>query len=145
MEVNIDYILMLVVQYQKTHLKDKEILTTIEKSINASLELRSKKDLIDGFIARVNLETDVEQDWSAYVNERKEADLQMITSEERLHPEKTWTYMTNALRDKEFRTNGVEFDELLPPVSFFGQARELIKQRVIEKLRSFFEKFLGLG
>ena len=144
-EVNIDYILMLVVQYQKTHLKDKEILTTIEKSINASLELRSKKDLIDGFIARVNLETDVEQDWSAYVKERKEADLQTITDEERLNADKTRTYMTNALRDKEFRTNGVEFDELLPPVSFFGQARELIKQRVIEKLRTFFEKFLGLG
>ena len=53
--------------------------------------------------------------------------------------------MTNALRDKEFRTTGVEFDELLPPVSFFGQARTIIKHRVIEKLRAFFEKFLGLG
>jgi type I restriction enzyme R subunit len=52
--------------------------------------------------------------------------------------------MTNALRDKEFRTTGVEFDELLPPISFFGQKREIIKQRVIEKLRAFFEKFLGL-
>lgn len=144
-EVNIDYILMLVVKYQKTQFKDKEILTTIEKSINASLELRSKKDLIDGFIARINLETDVEQDWSAYVNERKEADLQLITEEEHLNPVKTKTYMTNALRDKEFRTTGVEFDELLPTVSLFDQARDIIKQRVIKKLRAFFEKFLGLG
>jgi len=144
-EVNIDYILMLIVKYQKTHFKDKEILTTIEKSINASLELRSKKDLIDGFIARVNLDTDVESDWSAYVNERKEVELQSITEEEKLHAERTHRYMTNALRDREFRTTGVEFDELLPPVSFFGQARDSIKQRVIEKLRAFFEKFLGLG
>jgi len=144
-EVNIDYILMLIVKYQKTHFKDKEILTTIEKSINASLELRSKKDLIDGFIARVNLDTDVESDWSAYVNERKELELQSITEEEKLHAERTHRYMTNALRDREFRTTGVEFDELLPPVSFFGQARDSIKQRVIEKLRAFFEKFLGLG
>ena len=144
-EVNIDYILMLVVKYQQSHLKDKEILTTIEKSINASIELRSKKDLINGFIARVNLDTNVERDWATYVNERKEAELQNITEEERLNPGKTKTYMTNALRDKEFRTTGVEFDELLPPVSFFGQARESIKRRVIEKLRSFFEKFLGLG
>ena len=144
-EVNIDYILMLVVEYQKTHFKDKEILTTIEKSINASLELRSKKDLIDGFIARVNLDTEVESDWSAYVNERKEVELKAIAEEEKLHAERTHRYMTNALRDREFRTTGVEFDELLPAVSFFGQARELIKQRVIEKLRAFFEKFLGLG
>ena len=144
-EVNIDYILMLVVEYQKTHLKDKEILTTIEKSINASLELRSKKDLIDGFIARVNMDTQVENDWSAYVNERKEVELQSITEEERLNPDKTRTYMTNALRDKEFRTTGVEFDQLLPPVSLFSHKRESIKERVIEKLRAFFEKFLGLG
>ena len=143
-EVNIDYILMLVAKYQKTHFKDKEILTTIEKSISASLELRSKKDLIEGFIARVNMDTDVEEDWSAYVKERKETDLRIITEEEQLNPAKTRQYMTNALRDKEFRTTGVEFDELLPPISFFGQKREIIKQRVIEKLRAFFEKFLGL-
>ena len=72
-------------------------------------------------------------------------ELQSITEEEKLHAERTHRYMTNALRDREFRTTGVEFDELLPPVSFFGQARDSIKQRVIEKLRAFFEKFLGLG
>jgi type I restriction enzyme R subunit len=143
-EVNIDYILMLVVKYQQSHLKDKEILTTIEKSINASLELRSKKDLIDGFIARVNLESDVEHDWPAYVNERKEQDLTAITEEERLNAAKTKRYMRDALRDKEFRTTGVEFDELLPPVSIFDKMRDMIKERVILKLRAYFEKFLGL-
>lgn len=144
-EVNIDYILMLVAKYQQSHFKDKEILTTIEKSINASLELRSKKDLIEGFIARVNLETNIEQDWPAYVNERKAAELAAITEEEKLHVDKTLRYMQNALRDREFRTSGVEFDQLLPPTSLFGKAREMIKQRVIDRLRAFFEKFLGLG
>jgi type I restriction enzyme R subunit len=144
-EVNIDYILMLVVKYQQSHFKDKEILTTIEKSINASLELRSKKDLIEGFIARVNLETKVESDWSAYVNERKEVELKAIAEEEKLHAERTHRYMNNALRDREFRTTGVEFDKLLPPMDLFGGIRETIKTRVIDKLRAYFDKFLGLG
>jgi type I restriction enzyme R subunit len=144
-EVNIDYILMLVVKYQQSHFKDKEILTTIEKSINASLELRSKKDLIEGFIARVNLETEVESDWSAYVNERKEVELKAIAEEEKLHTERTHRYMNNALRDREFRTTGVEFDKLLPPMDLFGGIRETIKTRVIDKLRAYFDKFLGLG
>ena len=144
-EVNIDYILMLVVKYQESHFKDKEILTTIEKSINASLELRSKKDLIEGFIARVNLETEVESDWSAYVKERKEAELLAITEEEKLNAERTQRYMNNALRDREFRTTGVEFDKLLPPMDLFGGIRETIKTRVIDKLRAYFDKFLGLG
>ncbi len=143
-EVNIDYILMLVVKYQQSHFKDKEILTTIEKSINSSLELRSKKDLIEGFIDRVNLETEVESDWSAYVNERKEVELKAITEEEKLHEELTHRYMNNALRDREFRTTGVEFDNLLPPMDLFGGIREMIKTRVIDKLRAYFEKFLGL-
>ena len=143
-EVNIDYILMLVAKYQESHFKDKEILTTIEKSINASLELRSKKDLIEGFIARVNMETEVESDWSAYVNERKEVELQEITEEEKLHAERTHRYMANALRDREFRTTGVEFDRLLPPMDLFDNVREVVKIRVIDKLRAYFEKFLGL-
>lgn len=144
-EVNIDYILMLVVKYQQSHFKDKEILTTIEKSINASLELRSKKDLIEGFIARVNLDTQVENDWSVYVNERKESELQSITDEEKLDADRTHRYMNNALRDGEFRTTGVEFDKLLPPMDLFENVRELVKTRVIDKLRAYFEKFLGLG
>lgn len=44
-EVNIDYILMLVAKYQQSNCKDKTILTTIDKAINSSIELRSKKEL----------------------------------------------------------------------------------------------------
>lgn len=42
-EINIDYILMLVKKYHDTHCEDKETLITIHKAIGASLELRSKK------------------------------------------------------------------------------------------------------
>ena len=49
-EVNIDYILMLVDKYKDSNCKDKDILTTIDKAINSSIELRSKKDLIERFI-----------------------------------------------------------------------------------------------
>jgi len=144
-EVNIDYILMRVAEYQKSHMQDKTILTEIEKSIGASLELRSKKDLIYGFIDRMNLETDIEKGWSDYVNERKEQDLRAIIDEEKLELAKTQRYMNNALRDREFRTTGVEFDKLLPPMDIFNPLREFIKERVIDKLRAYFEKFLGLG
>lgn len=144
-EVNIDYILMMVAQYQKSKLKDKAIRTDIEKSINSSFELRSKKDLIDGFIDRVNLETDIENGWKDYVDERKQQDLEAIMEEERLDQAKTKRYMNNALRDRDFRTTGVEFDRILPPIDMFGGQRESIKARVIAKLKAYFEKFLGLG
>lgn len=50
-EVNIDYILMLVVKYHHSNCKDKTIIATIDKTINASVELRSKKELIEDLIA----------------------------------------------------------------------------------------------
>ncbi len=144
-EVNIDYILIKVAEYQKSHMQDKTILSEIEKSIGASLELRSKKDLIYGFIDRVNMNTEVEKDWTTYVDERKEQDLQVIIEEEKLEPSRTRKYMHNALRDHDFRTTGVDFDKLLPPLDIFSPLRGLVKTRIIEKLSAYFEKFLGLG
>lgn len=144
-EVNLDYILMLVARYQESKLEDKEILTTIDRSINASLELRSKKDLIQGFIDRVNMQTDIEKDWPEYVAERKEKELLALIKEESLHEEPTRRFVENAFRDKEMRTIGPAIDAILPPISFFDPARATKKQTVIDKLLAFFERFLGLA
>ena len=46
-EINIDYILILVQKYHDSHCDDKEVLITIQKAVDASPELRSKKALID--------------------------------------------------------------------------------------------------
>lgn len=53
--INIDYILQLVAKYHKSHMKDKEILTAIDKAMNSSIELRSKKELIERFINTLNV------------------------------------------------------------------------------------------
>ena len=42
-ELNIDYILMLVEKYHRSNCKDKELLVSIDKAIDASIQLRSKK------------------------------------------------------------------------------------------------------
>lgn len=42
-EINIDYILMLVEKYHDGNCEDKEILTSIRKAVDASMQLRSKK------------------------------------------------------------------------------------------------------
>lgn len=62
-EINIDYILMLVKKYHDTHCEDKEVLITIRKAIEASPELRSKKDLIEAFINGINEVDDVMIEW----------------------------------------------------------------------------------
>lgn len=143
-EVNIDYILMLVAKYQQSNCKDKTILTTIDKAINSSIELRSKKELIERFIEQVNVSTKVDEDWRKFLHERKEADITAIIEEEKLKPEETRRFIDNAFRDGTLKTTGTAIDKIMPPVSRFGGGRAAKKQGIIEKLMLFFEKYLGL-
>jgi type I restriction enzyme R subunit len=143
-EVNIDYILMLVAKYQESNCKDKTILTTIDKAINSSIELRSKKELIERFIEQVNVSTKVDEDWRKFLHERKEEDIAAIIEEEKLKPEETRKFIDNAFRDGMLKTTGTAIDKIMPPVSRFGGGRAVKKQGIIEKMRQFFEKYFGL-
>lgn len=145
-EINIDYILMLVKKYHDTHCEDKEVLITINKAIDASPELRSKKVLIENFIAGINEVDDVMAEWHDFVAEHREEDLNAIITEEKLKPQDTRKYMENAFRDGEIKISGTEIDKLMPPISRFGGGdRAKKKQNVIDKLKSFFEKYFGVG
>jgi len=144
-EVNIDYILMLVAKYHESNCKDKSILTTIDKTINSSIELRSKKELIEGFIAKINTATNVDKDWREFVRSQKEQDLTTIITDENLKPKETKKFIDGAFRDGTLKTTGTNIDKILPPVSrFSGGNRSDKKQSVIEKFLAFFEKYFGL-
>ncbi len=144
-EINIDYILMLVKKYHDSHGEDKELLVTIRKAVDASPELRSKKALIESFIAGVNDIEDVMDVWHDYVVEMKEKDLTIIIEEERLKPDETREYIERSFRDDELKTIGTDIDKIMPPVSRFGGAgRDKKKEALIRRLMAYFEKFRGL-
>ena len=144
--INIDYILQLVAKYHKSHMKDKEILTTIDKAMNSSLELRSKKELIERFIHTLNAKTNVDQDWRIFADASREKELEQIIEEEGLKPEPARKFMANAFRDGELKSTGTAFAGILPPVPMFAEdnARAKKKSVVLEKLRVFFEKYFGI-
>lgn len=145
-EVNIDYILMLVAKYHEDNCKDKEILVAIDKAIKSSLQLRSKKELIKNFIETINTSTDINSDWQKFVKEQKKIDIQTLIGEEKLKPEETIKFVDNAFRDGILKTTGTDLDKIMPPVSRFGGggSRDKKKQKVIEKLKKLFEKYYGL-
>ncbi len=145
-EINIDYILLLVTKYHDTHCQDKEVLVTIRKAIDASPELRSKKALIESFIAGITEVTDVMNEWHEYVAAEKEKQLAEIITEENLKDEETRKFIENAFRDGEVRTTGTDIDRIMPPISRFGGGdRAKKKMTVIEKIKAFFERFFGIG
>ena len=147
-DINIDYILMLVEKYHAKNCEDQEILASIDRAIDSSIQLRSKKELIHGFINTMNAATVVERDWHTFVAQQKEEDLGEIIQTEKLKPEETKRFLDNSFRDGSLKTTGTDIDKLMPPVSRFGGGggkRAAKKQGIIAKLASFFEKYLGVA
>ena len=120
-------------------------MAAIDKAIRSSLELRSKKELIEHFIATINAGTDVHRDWSKFVQEQKESDLQALITEENLKPEEARRFVDSSFRDGALKTTGTDIDSLMPPISRFGKGNRAEKKKTItEKLKAFFEKYFGV-
>lgn len=145
-EINIDYILLLVQKYHDSYCDDKEVLITIRKAVDASPELRSKKTLIETFIAGINDVSDVMLEWRTFVAEEKERQLVAIIQEENLKDDETRRFMESAFRDGSVKTTGTDIDRLMPPISRFGGGNcAEKKQTIIDKLKGFFDRFFGIG
>lgn len=144
-DINIDYILMLVAKYHDSNCQDATILVDIRKAIGGSIELRSKKDLIEDFISQINTSTDIQKDWLAYIQKKKVEELDQITAELKLKPEETKIFIENSFRDGALRTTGTDIDKILPPTSRFGGGnRSEVKKNVIARLLEFFERYFGV-
>ena len=148
-EINVDYILLLVERYlqAKGSGEDKEIRATIERAVNASPSLRNKKDLIEQFVDSVSTKGKVDAQWLAFVEAKKAAELDQIIADEGLKAEETKVFVDNAFRDGAIPTAGTAITKILPPVSRFARdnGHAVKKQTVLEKLAAFFERYFGLG
>lgn len=141
-EVNIDYIMLLVTKYQSEHTGNAEIRLSITKAIDSSIELRNKKDLIENFIDSLTPEiTDLDVVWREYIERRKEQELEDIINEEKLKPEETRRFVEASFRDGAIRENGTEVASILPPMSRFSKDRTTKKETVLFRLKAFFERF----
>ncbi|MDL0108319.1 type I restriction endonuclease subunit R [Campylobacter felis] len=144
-EVSIEYILELIAKYHKH--KDKHSYERILKLLDSSLSLRSKKELLLRFIQSLNPQSDVEKDFSTYINARKNESLETIITELKLKPEKTRAFIQDAFERRELRDYGQAFGDILPPSPLFGKGAEqthIVRSQALEKLQAFFELFSGL-
>ena len=146
-EINIDYILQLIRKYHEGHLKDKEIVISISKAIDSSVELRNKKELIEQFIESLTPTTNVDDDWHTFVDEKKLEELDSIIAEENLDKDETYKFLNNAFRDGFVQNTGTAISKVLPPVSRFSPTGERTKKRetVLERLGAFFNKFWDIS
>ena len=146
-EINIDYILKLIKEYHEDHTKNRELLTDINKAIDSSVELRNKKDLIEQFIATLDVKSVVDEDWQEFVERQKIDELQRIIESEKLDRKATYAFIQNAFSNGNVATTGTAISKVLPPVSRFSPGGERSKKRetVLDKLTRFFERFFDIA
>ena len=145
-EVNVDYILALVAKYHESNCENKDILTSIDKAVDASIELRSKKELIHDFINLYSLRenSEIHDAWQRFINVERENELTKIIEDNNLNPAETRRLIINSFRDGVFKTTGTDVDRIMPAMSRFGNSNRSGKKKgVIEHLVNFFEKYFG--
>ena len=147
-EINVDYILMLVEKYlkKKGTGEDKEIRAAIDRAVNSSPSLRNKKDLIEQFVDSVSAKSKVDAEWVAFIAAKKAEELERIIEDEGLNDDETKAFVENAFRDGAVPATGTAIMKILPPVSRFNKnnSHAVKKQTVLDKLSTFFERFFGL-
>ena len=147
-EINVDYILLLVEKYRQQHGDgdNKEIRAEISRSIDASPTLRNKKDLIEAFVDSLSVDSSVDAEWLAFIAAKRDSELDEIIADENLRGDATRAFVDAAFRDGALVTTGTAITTVLPPASRFaadgGHGER--KQRVIAKLAAFFDRFLSL-
>ncbi|MCB0988827.1 MAG: type I restriction endonuclease subunit R [Microthrixaceae bacterium] len=148
-EINVDYILMLVEQYRdvKGDGDDKEIRAAIDRAVSSSPSLRNKKDLIEAFVDSLSATAEVDQAWAAFVAAKRAEELDRIINEEDLDPDATRLFVDAAFRDGAVQPTGTAITKILPSVSRFGQSggHAAKKASVLAKLGAFFDRFFGLS
>ena len=147
-EINVDYILMLVAKFReaKGDGEDVEIRAQITRAVDSSPTLRNKKDLIENFVDSVSATGEIDAEWRAFVDSRRKAELNQIIEDEKLKPDETVAFVEAAFRDGVIRTSGTAITKVMPPTPRFSPdgSHGQKKQRVLAKLIAFFERFLGL-
>ena len=147
-EINIDYILFLVGQLTGEEKHDKEIIIQTIKSVQSSPDLRNKEELIRQFIASLTPGNDVHDQWSEYVRDSQQQEIEKIISEENLKREKALDFIAQSFNAGEIKESGTAIAEILPSMGLFGNAgakRAEKKKNVIQRLKDFFDRFYDIS
>jgi type I restriction enzyme R subunit len=147
-EINVDYILMLVAKRHERQgeTQDKEIRAEITRAVDASPTLRNKKDLIEAFVDSVSVDGAVDAQWEAFIKAKREEELKAIIKEENLRPDAARAFVKAAFRDGAISRAGTAITKVLPPASRFSPdaGHSETKHRVLQRLEAFFDRFFPL-
>ena len=139
--IGVDYINRLVERYLNAPegIEREEVHDDIMAEVCASPQLRSKKELIREFLNRDGAKN--KSDWDKFIDSMRKSELDQIIQKHGLKAEQTKEFMNLAFENKQFMTTGTAIDNLLPPMSRRTGMRADKKNRVIEELQKYYDRY----
>ncbi len=149
-EINLDYILELIFEKNKSEKGKNELIDEIRRIIRASLENRAKEELVIDFINQIDLDDieskeDLIEAFFDYAQEVQKQEAEKIIQEEALNETEAKRFITSSLKRQYVPETGTDLNNILPKMSPLNPKYLTKKQTVFEKIAAFVEKFKGIG
>ena len=147
-EINLDYILSLILKKSKEY-DDVEVLKEeIRRVIRSSLGTRAKEKLVIDFINSTRLSElkntdDILEAFYTFAKKKKKEEIRAIINDEKLK-DGAGRFIERSIAKGYVDSAGNDLNKLLPPTSRRGGAREKKKESVLQKIRHIVEVFIGI-
>ena len=147
-EINLDYILALILDKSKEHNDIESLKAEVRRVIRSSLGTRAKEELVIDFINQTNLSElkntdDILESFYSFAKKEKENTVNKLIEDERLK-ENSKRFINRAINKGYVEYAGDELDQIIPPTSRRQGAIEKKKESVLEKIKRIVEVFIGI-
>lgn len=145
-EINLDYILALILEKSKEHEDVENLKAEVRRIIRSSLGTRAKEDLVMDFINKTKLSELKDNDdilETFYSFAKKEKNVKFLVEEEKLK-EGAYHFINKSIAKDFVDYAGTGLDKILPTTSRRQGAREKKKQIVLEKIEKIEDIFVGI-
>lgn len=147
-EINLDYILALILEKSKENDDVESLKAEVRRVIRSSLGTRAKEELIMDFINGTRLSElkntdDILESFYKFARKEKDNKIKGLIEEEKLKDDST-RFIEKAISKGYVEYAGDELDRIIPPTSRRQGAREKKKESVLEKIKKIVEVFVGI-
>jgi type I restriction enzyme R subunit len=147
-EINLDYILALIVEKMNNNKDTDEIKEEIKRIIRSSLGVKSKEDLIIDFINNSDISKlkdidDITTSFYKYAKLKKENSINVLIDKENLKTNAK-RFIEKSIKNHYADASGSELDSILPATSRRNGAREEKKNTVLNKIQKLVDVFVGI-
>ena len=147
-EINLDYILALIVEKSKNSESKEAMKAEVSRVIRSSIDIRAKEELVIGFINDTDLASLKDHDeiinaFYAYGKERKAVAIRELAESENLVKDYQ-LFIDRSIQRGYAENSGTDLDSIIPPTSRRQGARERKKQEVLHQIQLLVEIYSGI-